>query len=764
MDTHKQSIIADRIAQYLVDPLEALLGPHASTCVHIDKELLEIGAALHWLQPRKKRPIADGWSKAPRATRADLERSHVPGANIGIRLGEPSRTPAGYLHLIDLDIRKPEAESASWACVRRLVPNLDELPTVISGSGAGRHFYFFSPTPLRSETLAKSEGFSYVFDHRLGREVKKHDWEIDLLGTGKQAVLPPSIHPDTGLPYRWERPVDFDLVSRGVGPALSFPHLVARPEANPDDDDLFAIVKAEPLDLTDSEIDSYIAGLPDDWVEDRDTWLTVGQALCHQYQGGQAGFDKWCTWSRRSKKFNLPDSKIVWRSFKGRTGNPVTFRSVIKAANDNRHPLADLLGTAGPDIGFFEPVSNWADTPAPPREWLVPEFIPNAAVTLLSGDGGTGKSLIALQLGVAVATGKPWLGQTIDRPGEVLFLSAEDTQDELHRRLESICNGDLTALARLHARSVVEVDPLLATFDRENRMKTTELFSKVHAAVERVRPSLVVLDTLANLHSGDENNKAHAMQFVNRLKGIATKFNCAVLLLTHPSLSGMTNGSGAAGSVGWSNGVRSRLFLSRVKDKDGNEHNADVRTLTTTKSNYGRSDSRIDVRWHLGKFIATGDPFDDIEPREEKADRVFLKLLARFTAEGTYVSRNLSPTYAPKRFADQNDAEGCSKADLEDAMDRLFYAKRLVNVTHKSNRVERQHIEEVDQDQSRDGSATRATVRATGAQHPCATPRDPLRNTAQHTPILTYMPSALGALDSAGWQTAAPDPLAELLG
>ncbi len=750
MDTHNQNTIADLLAQDLVDPLAELLGPHASTSVHIDKELVDIGAALQWLHPREKRPIADGWSRAPRATRADLERSHVPGANIGIRLGEPSETPSGYLHLIDLDIRKPETAAQAWAEIRRLVPTVDQLPTVISGSGTGRHFYFFSPTPLRSEKLARGDG-----------------WEVELFGTGKQAVLPPSIHPGTGRAYKWQRPIDFAMVSLcGKGPTLIFPHLAAR--RAPDDDDLFAIVKAEPLDLTDTEVDSYIAGLPEDWVEDRESWFTVGAALSHQYRGGEVGFGKWCDWSRQSKKFDLRDSEAVWKSFKGRTANPITFRSVIKAANDHLDPLADLIGKHEPDAGFFEPVSNWADTPAPPRDWLVREFIPNAAVTLLSGDGGTGKSLIALQLGVAVGTGKSWLGQTIDRPGDVLFLSAEDTRDELHRRLESICNGDLTALERLHARSVVEVDPLLATFDRDNRMKTTDLFSKVYAAVERLRPSLVVLDTLANLHSGDENNKAHAMQFVNRLKGIATKFNCAVFLLTHPSLSGMTNGSGAAGSVGWSNGVRSRLFLSRVKDKDGNEHNVDVRTLTTTKSNYGRSGGLIDVRWHLGKFIATGDPFDDIESREEKAERVFLKLLARFKDEGTHVSRNLSPSFAPKKFADQPDSEGCSKADLEEAMNRLFYAKRLRNAVHLSKGQERQHIEKIDQDQAHNISttvaATSATVTATVPQHPSATVSDPYRNGPQHTPILTYMPSALGALDSAGWQMASPDPLAELLG
>ena len=33
---------------------------------------------------------------------------------------------------------------------------------------------------------------------------------LDLLGTGKQTVLPPTVHPDTGQPYRWTRPETLD--------------------------------------------------------------------------------------------------------------------------------------------------------------------------------------------------------------------------------------------------------------------------------------------------------------------------------------------------------------------------------------------------------------------------------------------------------------------------------------------------------------------------------------------------------------------------
>lgn len=45
----------------------------------------------------------------------------------------------------------------------------------------------------------------------------------------------------------------------------------------------------------------------------------------------------------------------------------------------------------------------------PPRHWLVRDLVPSGTVTLLGGDGGTGKSLLALQLACAVATGGKWL-------------------------------------------------------------------------------------------------------------------------------------------------------------------------------------------------------------------------------------------------------------------------------------------------------------------------------------------------------------------
>ena len=73
----------------------------------------------------------------------------------------------------------------------------------------------------------------------------------------------------------------------------------------------------------------------------------------------------------------------------------------------------------------------------PRQHWLVEDLIPEGNVTLLSGDGATGKSLLALQLDVAVATGGHWIGLKPE-PGRALYVSAEDETDEIHRRLARI--------------------------------------------------------------------------------------------------------------------------------------------------------------------------------------------------------------------------------------------------------------------------------------------------------------------------------------
>ena len=76
-----------------------------------------------------------------------------------------------------------------------------------------------------------------------------------------------------------------------------------------------------------------------------------------------------------------------------------------------------------------------------PRRYLLKDLILAAYVTLLYGDGGVAKSLLALALAVAVAGGSgKWLGREVERC-PVLYVDFELDAEEQARRVHHLCRG-----------------------------------------------------------------------------------------------------------------------------------------------------------------------------------------------------------------------------------------------------------------------------------------------------------------------------------
>jgi RecA-family ATPase len=88
-------------------------------------------------------------------------------------------------------------------------------------------------------------------------------------------------------------------------------------------------------------------------------------------------------------------------------------------------------------LSFVFNPADWEGKTAPPRLWVVLDYIPAGTVTLLYADGGTGKSYLKLQLAVARALAREWIG-LMPEPGKTLVCSSEDDIDEMWRRIEGI--------------------------------------------------------------------------------------------------------------------------------------------------------------------------------------------------------------------------------------------------------------------------------------------------------------------------------------
>lgn len=266
-----------------------------------------------------------------------------------------------------------------------------------------------------------------------------------------------------------------------------------------------------------------------------------------------------------------------------------------------------------PPLLELSPVSDWAEkAPPPPRDWIIEGFIPAGRVTSFLGNGGLGKSIIAGQIGVHVAINRSIFGLSV-KGGAVLGLFCEDERDELERRVRDAVVGEnleLAQLKRLFALSRDGEDNVLCTFDHD-RIVLTEFHQRLEATVANARPRLLILDTAADLFAGDYMSTPHVRQFIKVALGrLCVRYGTAVLLIAHPSASGLNSGDGGGFSTAWNNSVRSRLFLRRPKVEDVDAAK-DRRVLEVKKSNYAADGVAIPLIYHRGYFIPDPAPLDE---------------------------------------------------------------------------------------------------------------------------------------------------------
>ena len=118
------------------------------------------------------------------------------------------------------------------------------------------------------------------------------------------------------------------------------------------DNSLMLAVSSQPLDVTNDEVEQYLAMLSDEHVDDQDMWLRVGFAVHHQTGGSVEGYRLFDDFSKRSKeKYNESANRYRWKSFgENRPSNPITFASVIKAAGGRTASSQVAIKTLGEKV------------------------------------------------------------------------------------------------------------------------------------------------------------------------------------------------------------------------------------------------------------------------------------------------------------------------------------------------------------------------------------------------------------------------------
>lgn len=246
-------------------------------------------------------------------------------------------------------------------------------------------------------------------------------------------------------------------------------------------------------------------------------------------------------------------------------------------------------------------ISDLMTAVVPGPEFIIDPLIPREHVTLMSGHGGAGKSVVALTMSAHIACGENWAGFAIN-PRRVLYVSLEDGARMVRSRLKKIIEHYGLPIEKL-ARNMVVFDGsrgAVLAFERSSNGLRELVFTAVADQIREAARGfdMVVIDNASDAYAANENERRMVREFVHWLAESVRAHNGAVLLLAHVDKATAKfggNGNSYSGSTAWHNSARSRLAL--VEDE-----------LRQEKLNVGRKhDAPIQFYW-----TETGIPVPDV--------------------------------------------------------------------------------------------------------------------------------------------------------
>jgi phage/plasmid primase-like uncharacterized protein len=178
-------------------------------------------------------------------------------------------------------------------------------------------------------------------------------------------------------------------------------------------------------------------------------------------------------------------------------------------------------------------------------KWVVDDYIEADSLAQVFGDPGGGKSFVAIDLACCVATGKPWHGHDV-KQGSVFYIAGEG-HNGLARRLKAWQIGNGTSLANVPLYKSHRAAQL---YDATEAAVVAESIKQLSAEANCI-PSMIVIDTLARNHGGDENSTQDMNSFIQHLDVyLRQPWKCCVMVVHHSGVADKDRSRGSTALKG----------------------------------------------------------------------------------------------------------------------------------------------------------------------------------------------------------------------
>ena len=158
---------------------------------------------------------------------------------------------------------------------------------------------------------------------------------------------------------------------------------------------------------------------------------------------------------------------------------------------------------------------------SPPPQWLLSNLLTVGSFAVLYGPPGVGKSFLALDFALSIATGQSGLVEPRNE-GLVVYIAAEG-HGGLRSRVEA---WEVTYYEATNIRFLPEAVNFLLDLDSKRLLLALETLP--------ARPRLIIVDTMARcMLGGDENSSEAVGRLIAKLDELRVEFGCTILLVHH---------------------------------------------------------------------------------------------------------------------------------------------------------------------------------------------------------------------------------------
>jgi len=172
-------------------------------------------------------------------------------------------------------------------------------------------------------------------------------------------------------------------------------------------------------------------------------------------------------------------------------------------------------------------LKDMMNTEYPEAKWLANELIPAGALTVVSASPGSYKTWLLLRTAIAVAEGSPLFGHFEVQQGRVLIIDEETGESQLKDRL-----------IKLGAKEELPISFL----SRKSFMASEENISELLLDARAYEVKLIIIDTLINIHTGEENSPGDMTGLFKQLRRLADA-GIAVVVAHHNRKAGSRVGN-----------------------------------------------------------------------------------------------------------------------------------------------------------------------------------------------------------------------------